>query len=187
MSTKVHADPVSGAPFRFINGALDASGRVPRLLVVPEISGTPTPFAEYGDGAIELLGIAFTINAGQAIMAGSRLLNGRPDAHFVGPGGRPARRTTTTPIVRVDVVAVGVDTGTPAAGVPIGRPGVLAGGSGTAATEAQTRTCMRTYTFDESDDVRELILFVSDRYTSAAAEAAANGFVMLEMGGLSYA
>ena len=160
--------------------------QIPRLAVTPEVGGSPQAFQQFvddGTPAIELLGLRYTVNAGDDVVAGSRLLNGYPDCGFLGLDAQTVI-VADAAITSVHVVAVGNDTaGTPGTGTPIG----VVGGLGTDATEAQTRTSMVEFNFDSADNVRTVILTTTAAYTAAAINATADNYFGLTVEGRSHA
>lgn len=150
---------------------------IPRLAVTPEVSGSPQAKQEFGDGTVELRYLRATLNAGDDIVAGSRLLNGYPDTSMLTADNEYVFQSDTA-ITRLDIVAIGdAVSGTLAAGECVDEAG----------TESEIRTAMVTFTFDSADDVRTVIVTVSQHYSAAAAVATATNFVMVHVEGRSYA
>lgn len=156
---------------------------VPRIAVAPEVDGSPKAFQEFGDGTVEVLGLRYTVNPGDDVVASVRLLNGYPDCGFLSFDAQVAIASDVA-ITSLYVVAVGNTTaGTPATGRPIG----VVGGPGTDATEEQTRTSMVEFNFGAEDSVRTIILTTTPSYTSAAVNPTADNFVAVTVEGRSYA
>lgn len=149
----------------------------PRALVVPDISAVPTASVVFGDGAVELRYLRLTINAADDAEAGARLINAQPDCYML-LADQIYNIAASANITRVDIVAIGDTTsGTLAAGECVAE----------GASEANTITAMRTFTFDSVDVVRQIDITLSQFYSAAAAVATATNFARLHMNGRSYA
>lgn len=149
----------------------------PRLSVTPEVGGTPQAKQQFGDGTVELRYLRGTINAGDDVVAGARLLNGYPDT-FMMLADNVYQFQSDVAITRLDMVAIGdALSGSATAGHPVDEAG----------TEAETIARMVTHTFDSADDVRLVIITLSQHYSAAAAVATATNFVMAQTEGRSYA
>lgn len=157
------------------------AGEIPRLAVVGEIGGTPTGIAQFGDGTNDVFHFRVTVNAGDDIAAASRLANGYPDTLTLNPGDSLVLASDAA-ITRLDVVAIGDTTSsTLSAGEIVTR----------AETQANFTLALRTWVFDSADDVREVALMATERYsanaTSTGAPAATQNYVDLNVVGRSYA
>lgn len=179
MSTVIHRDPVSGAPWRFVNGALDASGQAPRLAIVPTVSAAPQASAQFGDGTGDVRYLRFKVNAGDAVFARDHLKAGFPDVGMMIPG-KVYEIEADAAIERLDIVAIGdAETGS------LSTPGQLvvdAAGS----TAIEYGTAMVSFEFASADDVRRVLVTLSDRYSATAAPATSANYVRAHVEGRSY-
>lgn len=154
-----------------------APDQIPRLSVTPE--GVTSPgSSQFGDGSNELRYLRVIVNAGDDVVAGAKLLSGEGCAMLIAE--RSYVLTANVPITRLDVVAIGdaLSSGSPPA------KGTLVDEAG---TEAEIRNAMRTYTFSADDNVRSVVIVLSQFYSTSAAVATATNFVMSSVEGRSHA
>ena len=131
--------------------------------VTPEVGGSPQAKQAFGDGTNDVFYIRVTVNAGDDIVAGSRLSNGYPDSTIINPGSQLLIEAADA-ITRLDLLAIGdVQSGTPSAGEIATE----------ASTEVNIRSLMQTFTFDVADDVSEAVTTLRERYSAATAGAPA--------------
>ncbi len=136
---------------------------VARTYVTPEVSSSPEATTLYGDatsGDPEYFRI--TVNAGDDIVAGSRLKNAYPDIAMLNPGDEKVI-FSSAPITRVDVVLVGDHEDTADFSVT------------EASTEANFRAAMRTYEFASTDGVRQVVITASEILDAKQVRLQING------------
>ena len=151
----------------------------PLLAVTPQVSGASQSMQAFGDGTNDVFYLRVTATAVDGVDGGDRLKNGYPETMLLSPGNTYLLRSSAA-ITRVFVVAFGdTESGTPSAGE-------IATESSTAAT---IRSLMQTFTFDTGDDVRTLMITLSDRYsaTTAGAPASTGNYVRALIEGRSHA
>lgn len=128
-----------------------------RTAVDPEISGTPTPEISVdaaGSGFVYF--VRATVNPGDDVTGATRLLNGYPSIDWCLPGETISIRSS---VAITDVYLVGVISGTTYTST--------AYGIGLAETDlADAMAEQAHFTFDESDNVREVVITVSNTFTS---------------------
>lgn len=147
----------------------------PRSIVTPTISGALQANKQYGDGTNELRYLRATLNAADDAIAGFRLLNGFPNTLMM-LADRVYTFESNEAITRLDVACIGDAVGSAANGNPVDEAG----------TEAEMIANMVTYVFDSADDVRRVVITLSQFYSAAAAVATATNFVMAQVVGVSY-
>ena len=164
-----------GRPIQTVH-AIQSDG-LPRLAVTPDVGGSPQAKQEFGDGSNELRYLRATVNAGDDIVAGARLLNGYPDATMLLADGQYVFMSDSA-ITRVDIVAIGdALSGSLAAGELLDEAG----------TESEASTAMVTFTFGAADNVRTVIVTVSQIYNAANSSATQANWVMAHVEGRSHA
>jgi hypothetical protein len=155
------------------------AGEIPRPTVTGEVGGIPAGIAQFGDGTNDVFYLRVTVNAGDDIAAASRLALGYPDVLIVNPGDALVIASDVA-ITRLDVVAIGDTTsGTLSAREIVTR----------AETQANFTLARNTWIFDSVDDVREVALMATERYSAGTAGApiATANYVELTVVGRSYA
>jgi hypothetical protein len=151
---------------QWTNGAQHTVGATstPRESVTPTVGGVAQGFQAFGDASGDIRYLRITVNAGDDIVAGSRLANGYPEIFILNPGASLSLYTNSA-IVRCDIVAIGDgETSTPVAGELVVEAVATS-------TEADYRSAMVTFEFDSADNVRTLSISASQAYSAAAAPA----------------
>lgn len=131
----------------------------PRLSVTPTVSAAAQSGQTFGgDGSISIRYLRYTVNAGDAVIAGGRLVSGNPDTYMLSADSNVLLRASV-PLTRIDVLAIGSATaGTPAAGTCCAE-GVA---------ESTARTSMVTFEFDSGDNVLVATLATSPTWSATA-------------------
>jgi len=138
---------LGGPPRKSYNAHTD----IPRIGVQPDVSGSPlsTMFLDAGDTQAVCAAL-ITVNAGDDVVAATRLAAAGPDVAVLTPGST-ITIVSDTPITRVDIVGTGSAT---AGGVVIS----------TAMTVALCLTHQDTFNFSSTDNIRTVTVTMSDTY-----------------------
>lgn len=151
---------------------IDHSEGSPKVLVTPEISGTPTPEIEIdgvGTGTLAPHLLRVTVNPGDDVTAATRLQNGYPEVFWVQPG-ESLEITSSADIT--DVYLVGVDFDTTAPANYTGNAYII---SRDDATLADWLANMAHFTFDAADEVKRIRISMSDVFNTSYARVKLEG------------
>lgn len=175
------ADPDGGSPIA-VKGTAEGGPRVSlsdvvpiyRTAVDPEISGVVTPEIEIdgvGTGTLSPHLIRITVNPSDddAVEAAARLKAGYPEVAWCMPGETISIRSSV-PITSVYLIGVDFDTTAPANYT--GNAYII---SRDDATDADWQANQAAFTFDSADNVREVIISMTEVFNTSYARVKVQG------------
>lgn len=157
---------------------IDHNEANPKLLVTPEISGTPTPKVLIdGVGTASLIPyyLLATVNPGDDVTAATRLQNGFPDVLMITPDNS-LEITSSTAITDLYLIAVGNTSGGPTTAAPANYTGNYGIVANTEADLADWLAQDLRFTFSMAENVRRVRITCSPVFGTNYVTVSVEGF-----------